>query len=295
MSVFTNTLKKDNLLPLRLLVKILLCLLLTHNICAQEKNSDNLQGLQADILLHPGEAFTAYTYKKGTFFYAQNLVPYPGFAQIGITNWLTVELPFWEWFGQVVSLNLRFRLLKQNGFLPALAYETQYQYLPREVDLLEGNSELSVIRKGHNWYHRINASWRLTPTLMLHLSGGATYSEYLSFANKDSSNLITDTYSQDISPDLSLGLDWRAYPWLSLHTSISQGTTYMYIDNTARKQQFTLGTRLAPFYRARAGFLRAFRVELVVFTMKFGQVPNRLTSPYGFIYWQWHWQKKKRD
>jgi len=277
---------------MRKLLLTALTILLTYPLWAQN-NQDTLRGLQAETLLHPTEGFTAYTYQKGEVFYAQNLVPFPGFAQIGVTDWLTVELPFWEWFGQVMSINLRFKLAEQNKLLPALAYETQYQYLPKEIDLLEGAPGIAAIRKGHNWFHRINASWRLTPSFMLHLSAGVTYAEYLEFSNKDSVNFISEAYKNQTSPDISLAIDWRAKPWISFGSSASYGTTYMYIDNTARKQQFTIGTRLAPFYKNRWGVLKHFRIELVIFSMKFGNIPTRITSPYGFIYWQWHFKKKK--
>ncbi len=267
-------------------------ILIVGNLFAQNK-PDTLSGLQNETLLHPTEGFTAYTYQKGEVFYAQNLVPFPGFAQLGVTDWLTVELPFWEWFGQVMSINLRFKLADQNKLLPALAYETQYQYLPKEIDLLEGATGIEAIRRGHNWYHRINASWKLTQAFMLHLSAGVTYAEYLKFSNKDSVNFVSETYKNQISPDISLAGDWRVKPWISFGSSVSYGTTYMYIDNTARKQQFTIGSRFAPFYKNRWGVLKHFRIELVILSMKFGNVPTRITSPYGFIYWQWRFKKKK--
>ncbi len=260
-----------------------------YSASAVPPDSNASAGLQTEILLHPGEAFTAYTYHKGEFFYAQNLNPYPGFAQVGLSNQLTVGLPFWEWLGRVVSLNIRWKLADQRQHHPALAYETHYQYLPRTIDLLAGHRSLSVMRKGHNWYHHLNISRRIRPPLMVHLSAGLTYSEYLSFTLKTSTQALTETHRKTLTPDLSVGIDWRARPWISFHATASYGSTYMYIDNTARKQQLTLGTRLAPFYASRIGFIRSFRTEVVLFAMKFGRLPHTLISPYGFLYWQWRW------
>ncbi len=267
-------------------------ILIVGNLFSQD-SPKSLSGLQADALLHPIEGFTAYTYERGEVFYAQNLLPFPGFAQIGVTNWLTVELPFWEWFGQVMSINIRCKLAEGSKMLPSLAYETQYQYLPKEIDLLEGVVGVAATRRGHHWYHRVNASWKLTQTFMLHLSTGFTYAEYLKFSNKDSVNFVSEVYENRISPDVSLALDWRVKPWISFGSSVSYGTTYMYIDNTARKQQCTVGGRLAPFYKNRWGVLRHFRMELVIFSMKFGNISTTITSPYGFVYWQWRFKNKE--
>jgi len=277
----------------------LLALLIISTVCGQifaqtdSVDINKVNSLVNETMLHPGEAFTAYTYKKGEWFYAQGFYPYPGFIQVGLTDWLTVEAPLWEWFGGVVSVNYRFKLTQQKGWQPALAYESQYQYLPKEIDQSDGFGNIRIWRQGNNWYHRINSSWKFGERFFLHASGGATWAEFLGFENVDTTNYQSESYSGKISPDFSVGLDWRTARWITFHSSASYGTTYMYLDNIARKKQITFGSRLAPFISSRRGFLNCFRIELVYFAMQFGNVKPVSQNLYGFIYWQWKWKKQK--
>ncbi|MCK4663362.1 MAG: hypothetical protein KAT68_10885 [Bacteroidales bacterium] len=248
-------------------------------------------GLINANMLHPTDAFTAYTLNKGEWAYNQALTPYPSWAWWGITDWLTTELDFEAWLGGVPSFNFRFALLKQKSLRPAIAYETMYQYLSKEIDLLGKYKFLSTKRMGNSWYNKINASWKLKEKLHLHFSTGATYSEKLTIDNADSLNYEGKTYNYLFSPDFSASIDCRIKNWISLHTTASYGSTFLYIDNVPTKQQFAFGTRIAPFINNRFGFLRCFRLEATVVSFYFKAADHRVTGPIGFIYWQWDWSK----
>ena len=54
-------------------------------------------------------------------------------------------------------------------------------------------------------------------------SHGATYSENLRIENKDSLNPMSGFFAKTFNPDLSLSLDWRPKPWISMHLTTSYG------------------------------------------------------------------------
>ena len=240
-----------------------------------------------ETMLHPGDAFTAHTFAGGELAYHQAPTPYPSWAFWGITDWLTVELDFEAWLGGVPSLNARARLRGQRGAIPAIAYETMFQYLGEEIDLLEDYSSLSVRRHGASWSNRINLSWSLSRKLALHASGGATYSRDLSIDNADVEMPHGNRYQRATHPDGSLAIDWRVARWASLHATASHGSTFLYVDNVPRKRQAVIATRLAPCLGSRHGFLRKLRLELALVSMRFEDADETLSGPMGFVYWQW--------
>lgn len=265
--------------------------------------ADTLRGLQKDIYLHPANSNTAYTLRKGECVYNQapRSLPLPSWAWIGITDWLTAEIDFLPLVGglfvephlPVPSFNFRFRLKQQQGWKPALAYETMFQYLYREFDQ-STNPYFATWRRNASWYNRVNASWQLNARFHIHASVGCTYADYLRLENKDSLHPQEQLFRKRITPDLSLGLDYR-FSWISLHATISQGTTFNYLDNVPRKFEVMYGVRLAPFYKNRFGFLRCFRIEWTGFYVAFRDVDADAYVPVfiPYFYWQWRFGKKQ--
>jgi hypothetical protein len=266
---------------------------------------DSLRGLQTDIMLHPGDGFTAYTLKKNEFIYNQSpfTLPLPSWAWWGITDKITAEidlLPLLGGFFQpphlpVPSLNFRFRLYNQQKWIPTIAFETMFQHLwttQNQADL----ATISIERdKGNSWYNRFNFSWYNQKRLHLHLSLGATYTENLRIENKDSLAPQGRFFSKTVNPDLSLSLDWRPKPWFSTHLTASYGTTFVYLDNIPRKYQVAYGFRFAPFYGLQCGFLRTFRLELTGLYMHFPDAKESLATYlpiFPYFYWQWTCKKK---
>ncbi len=245
-------------------------------------------------MLHPGDAFSGFTYHRGEFGYNQALTPYPSWGWWGITDRITTELDFEAWLGGVPSFNFRFGILKQNKWKPALVFETMYQYLDEERDQFHNLNYLEVLRRGSNWYNHINMSWTVKENLYFHISGGATYAQNLSISNADSVNYIGQSFSNLISPDASLGVDWRVNNWLSLHTTASYGSTFLYADNIARKTQITFAGRFAPFFKSKWGILNCFRFEVALLHANFADADQSITGPIGFAYWQWDWSRERR-
>lgn len=271
----------------KFLILLLTLFLIETKVTELYASNNNTDGLKSEVMLHPVDAFTAYTLKKGEWIYNQALTPYPSWFWWGITDNITTELDTECWLGGVVSLNFRFKLLNQRNFIPTIAFETMYQYLPREIDQLDTYAPLSAKRKGNSWYNRLNLSWEIRGNLYLHISGGATYSDFLTIDNSDTVNYEGETYNNRVTPDFSAGIDFRVSEWLSLHAVASYGTTFIYLDNVPRKQQFNVGARFAPFYRHKNCILRSFRLELAILTFQFKEVDHLVNGPFGFIYWQW--------
>ncbi|MEM9832912.1 MAG: hypothetical protein AAF944_19930 [Bacteroidota bacterium] len=268
---------------------------------------DKQQGSQTDIFLHPADGFTAYTLKKREVIYNQSpfTLPIPSWAWWGITDNITAEIDllpligglFQEPYLPVPSFNFRFRLADQQGIWPALAFETMYQHLWRTQNQADQDN-LTIERQGGNsWYNHLNASWQTGENTYLHFSVGVTYTENLLIANRDTTQYVGRFFDNTINPDISLSVDWRPKPWLSVHGTSSYGTTFTYLDNIPRKYQLSYGFRLAPFYASRYAFLRCFRAELIGFYMYFPDAQEEITSIvpiFPYFYWQWVWKKKSK-
>ncbi len=259
--------------------------------------------LQNEIFLHPADAFTAYTLKKGEWTYNQPpfVLPLPGWAMYGITNRITMEidlLPLVGGFFQkphlpVPSVNFRFFLSPQNRWIPAIAFETMYQHLWNEVT----QSEKPVVkRKGNSWFGHFNFSWKISRNFYTHFSAGMSYVENLYFHNGDTIQPREKFYSRSLTPDINLSLDYRIRPWISFHLTASYGTTFVYLDNIPHKRQISYGFRVAPFYRSRKAFFRNFRAEFIGFYIYLPDINAEIKSflpVFPYFYWQWTFSNKK--
>jgi len=257
------------------------------NSSAQLKSSgDFIQ----QTMLHPADAFTAYTFEKGEWAYNQAITPYPSWAWWGITDWLTAEIDIEAWLGGVPSLNFRFALKEQNNQWPALAYETMFQYIKNEFDQFHNLDFLEINRQGSSWYNRINASWNLQEMWHLHISGGFTYAKKIEINNTKYNDIhyTGNSFSNLFSPDFSCGIDRRAKDWISFHSTMSYGSTFLYADNIPRKQQFSLATRIAPLSKSKRGFFNSLRIELAFLYINFPDAKESFSGPIGFLYWQWN-------
>ncbi|PSR52349.1 hypothetical protein AHMF7605_01830 [Adhaeribacter arboris] len=277
----------------------LVCLTLLK-ISAQVLGQDSISvvGLRADTYLHPANSNTAYTLQKNEFSlnFAASSLPLPTWAWWGITDKITAEIDFLPLIGGVFekphlpvpSFNFRFKLTDQAGSKPALAYETMFQHLYHSFDQAD-NPYFATRRKGTNWYHHLNASWRVSSAFYMHAAAGLTYAHYLQLVNKET--LVQKIYSDHITPDFSLGLDYR-FTWISFHANGSYGSTFNYLDNVARKIEGMYGCRLAPFYRSRFKLLKNFRAEWTGFYVSFKDINASAYVPLfiPYVYWQFKWK-----
>lgn len=227
-------------------------------------------------------------------------MPLPSWGWIGITNWLTAEIDFLPLIGgfftkpnlPVPSFNFRFRIINQKRLIPALAYETMFQYIYNEFDQ-SSNPYFATWRKKGSWYNHINASWKIKSKFYIHASVGCTFAQYLRLVNKDSLNFNERIFENKLSPDFSLGFDYRLKR-VSFHLTTSYGTTFNYIDNVPRKFEIMYGIRFAPFYKSRFGFLRTFRIEWAGFYNAFPDINAKAYVPVFIPYFYWQWTIKKR-
>ena len=234
-------------------------------------------------VLHPMDSFTGYTLERNEWVF--NFPMTPGWVMWGVTDDITVELDAECWLGGVPSFNARFGLADQNGLLPAVALESMYQYLPRTVNLLEDYEYLNVQRSGSSWFYRVNMSWELADRITLHLSPGATYSERLEIDNGQRSQFHRVVSNDLLKEDFSLGLDWQVAEWLSAHASVSEGVTFVYVDNVPGKRQVAAGVRVAPF--VSHPLMKNLGVEVAVLSISFPDVDETLTGPMFYLFWQW--------
>lgn len=289
--------------------RLVLFLFLSFFSLNASSQSDSLifRSLQDDIFLHPADGFTAYTLQRRELIYNQSpfTLPIPSWAWWGITDRLTAEIDLLPLIGglfqephlPVPSFNFRYRLSDQNGWKPTIAFETMYQHLWRTQNQAD-QENLRIERQGGNsWYNHFNFSWYNQKKLHFHWSVGLTYTENLLIENKDSLNYQGAFFDKTINPDLSLSIDWRTTPWLSMHATTSYGTTFTYLDNIPRKHQFSYGFRIAPFYKLSKGFFRSFRAELIGFYMYLPDAQESIESLvpiFPYFYWQWTPKNKQK-
>jgi hypothetical protein len=256
-------------------------------------------GLQAEPMLHPGDAFTAMTLREGELIYNQSVqtLPLPSWAWWGVTDWLTAEIDLLPLLGglfvephlPVPSFNFRFRLRDGGGDSLSVAYETMVQYLWQPFAQADFG-HVHIVRDGLSWYHRVNVTLPVSRTVLLHASVGGTYSRSIVIENRERETYRGRAFRDLVSPDGSLALDLRPTGWLSLHAAVSYGTTFVYLDNVPRKVEAIAAFRLAPFQRSRFGILRTLRIESAIFTLYFPDAGEWATLPvpiFPYLYWQW--------
>jgi hypothetical protein len=258
-------------------------------------------GLRSDTMLHPGDSFTAYTLKRGELVYNQAIksLPLPSWAWWGVTDRLTVEIDLLPLLGgffvaphlPVPSVNARYKLRAHVGKGPAFAVEAMFQRQWRPFDgQLDPKSTVHLVRDGASLFARLNMSQILTPTLRLHASLGANWAQHLTIENQNIEVARGRSFTNLISPDASLSLDWRFSERFSLHLTGSYGTTFVYLDNIPRKVELLYALRVAPFYKSKVGFFRVMRLEAAAFLFYFQDAKETLALPiplFPYLYWQW--------
>jgi len=273
------------------------------------RDNDCLAGLQNEIMLHPVDAFTGYTLKKGEIVYNQSIVslPLPSWAMIGITDRLTINLDLVAIIGGLAiephlplpSINTRFSILKPTKRRPAIAYEAMFFYFwkPFEGQLNPKNT-VKIVKDKANFFNRINVSVFLMPKLQLHSSVGFSWTQSITIENRNRDYLTGKKFTNLLSPDVSLSFDWRPKPWLSLHLTGSYGQTFVYLDNIPRKTQLAYGFRVAPFYQSKYRFLHTMRIEGTAFFDYFQDAKEWISIPlpiFPYFYWQWTIGKKEKQ
>ncbi|MBN1186931.1 MAG: hypothetical protein JXB49_31935 [Bacteroidales bacterium] len=93
-------------------------------------------------------------------------------------------------------------------------------------------------------------SWRIHGNWHIHLSAGATYADSVSFSNTDSVNYNDNSFNNTISSVISACIDYNITSWITLNSTASYGSTFLYADNI-RKQKIVVPTRVAPFIKSK--------------------------------------------
>ena len=94
-------------------------------------------------------------------------------------------------------------------------------------------------------------------------------------------------FKKSINPNLSIGIDWRKFNSLTLVSTFSYGSTFMYLDNIPRKSQSVIGFRWAPYLSSKISLLNRFRIEGSFLYIYFHDINQSLIGPQAYLYWQW--------
>ena len=261
--------------------------------------SARADGLQDEVYLHPLDAFTAQTLHAGEVLYAQPVSPLPGWAQVGLTDDLTAEVDVTALLGgffiaphlPVPSLDLRYRLHDGRRTGPSLAVEGMAQYLWHPY-AQEEFPTFRLVRDQLGGFLHVNASIPLAEHLWIHLSAGASYAAVLAIQNQGRAVARQRVFRDLVSPDVSVSLDARWRPWLSVHVTGSYGATFVYADNQPRKLQLAYGFRVAPLRRSKHAILRDLRLEvaaLVLYRRDARELQALYVPLLPYVYWQWQW------
>ncbi|MFT3698355.1 MAG: hypothetical protein QM831_34750 [Kofleriaceae bacterium] len=254
-------------------------------------------GLLDEVYTHPLDAFTAQTLHAGEVLYAQPPFPVPGWAEVGITDRVTIEIDMTPLIGglfvdphlPVPSENVRVQLFDGGRQWPSVAVEVMGQYLWNLYDQ-EDLDHLLVRRKGLGGFAHVNASVPIGEHSWIHASVGASYQHYYVVENVDRDTSHAGVFHDHVDPDASLSIDWRVRRWISLHATGSYGSTFVYSDNEPRKWQLGYGMRIAPLLGSSWAVLRDLRLELVALVMDrpdAKEVVALYVPILPYAYWQW--------
>ncbi len=287
-------------------------ILFTHStIWAQSTDSiSKINPLHEDVYLHPVDAITPYTLKKGQCIYGQPFIafPFPGWAFIGITDRLTAQLdltpwtfgPFTELKKPIPSFNFRYRFNEQKNNVPTIGVETQFVYFWDTLQRFSSKT-LTVWENGAYFHFKPTFGYQWKKKHYLNFSVGIDYIGGLIMKNNDSLQPYTASFVKQWNPNYSIGYDFRPSKWISFHIGYSYGATFSYLENVPRKHQINYGFRLAPFYKNKAGFLRCMRFEILAINGYFKDIHawqsfNIPVYP-AYVYWQWDmkWRKKSKN
>ena len=262
--------------------------------------------INEDAYLHPIDCITPYTLEKGEWIYAQSIqtLPFPSWAFYGITDKLTTQIDLLPWiYGSfselkkpIPSLNLRYRFNEQKGAIPTIGLEAMFVHF---WDTLERfNTPTLTVQENGSYFHlKPSVSYKIKNVLYLNLSAGIDYIGELILENKDTTNLISKSFTKSWNPNFSLGVDYRPSKWISYHIGYTYGSTLTFLENVPRKHQVTYGFRIAPFYKNRFGILRCMRIELLSINGFFPDIQAQQIFPipiFPYFYWQWN-RKDKKD
>lgn len=261
--------------------------------------------LNDDVYLHPIDAITPYTLKKGEWIYAQSLqtLPFPSWAFYGITDKLTAQVDLLPWlygaFSElkrpIPSFNLRYRFNEQDGLVPTIGVEAMFVHFWDTLQRFD-TPTLTVWENGSYFHLKPSIGYNFNNTYYLNLSAGIDYIGELILQNNDPENLQTKTFQNSWNPNFSAGFDYRPSKWISYHIAYTYGSTLTFLENVPRKHQVTYGFRIAPFYKQRRGILRNMRIEVLAINGFFPDIEAQQVFPlpiFPYFYWQWTRDKKK--
>ena len=248
-----------------------------------------------DTYLHPIDAITPYTLKKGEWFYAQSFqtLPLPGWAFVGLTDKLTLQLDFTPFIGGFFvephypfpSISLRHKIFDQKAIRPTFSLEGQFFHIWDSLERFDVDG-ISLYQAGSYFHLKTVFGYDFKP-LFIDFSIGLDYMNKM-WWQEDS--IIINTLDHNLNPNFSFGVSYRPSKWISYHIAASYGATLNYFENAPRKIQFSYGVRIAPFYRNRYGILRNMRIEMISINAWFKDIEKYSGLPlplYPLIYWQW--------
>ncbi len=259
--------------------------------------------LNEDAYLHPVDAITPYTLKKGEWIYAQSIqtLPFPSWAFVGLTDKLTMQIDLLPWlFGSftdlkkpIPSLNFRYRFNEQNGAIPTIGVEAMFVHFWDTLERFE-TENLRVAENGSYFHLKPSFGYQFDKKLYLNFSAGVDYMYELILEGKEESEPKTASLQRSWNPNFSFGVDYRPSKWISYHAGYTYGATLTYLENVPRKHQITYGFRMAPFYKSKHGFFRCFRAELLAINAFFPDIDAQELFPlpiFPYLYWQWGGKK----
>ena len=256
-------------------IYIFLCFCFQTFLLSGQIDSSATNPINDDTYLHPVDGITPYTLKKGEWFYAQPLLPAPGWAFVGLTDNLTLQLDFTPLIGGIFiephypipSVSLRYKIANQKKILPAFSIEGQFFHLWDTLKRYDVN-DYSLYQKGTYFHLKTMYGYQFN-SLYINWSAGFDYMEKM-WWKKDSA--ATDELTPNVNPNFSAGISWRPSKWISYHIAFSYGATLTYLENTPRKTQFNYGMRIAPFYKNKWRLLRNLRIEFISINAWFADI-----------------------
>lgn len=261
-----------------------------YSYCVAQYSGDNNSLLEENTLYH-GDLATALCFSNREMSYTHKIGDTYGHFWYGISDKVTSVIDINSFINGVSSLGIRYKILSQKKYIPFMSFESMLQSIHGGKDVpIEKDKIIKILRRGVFWYNHINSTWKLTEQLHFHISGGATYSEYLDINNNVNSIFIkndTHIYENMISGDYNTGVSYIYNSWLSLYLQYSYGSTFNNKGYIPLKTQISAGLTLAPFDSSKVRILKRLRIETSINRFNFKPINKYFKSYLIKLHWQW--------
>ncbi|OGS22168.1 MAG: hypothetical protein A3J83_03690 [Elusimicrobia bacterium RIFOXYA2_FULL_40_6] len=259
---------------------LLICIGFVFLVCSVNAQS-------AEPYLNPAGCPTADVLRKN-----EKLLCAWGWGAYGLSDRTTL---FYDWllvFSGIPSGYLRYQLpLDTKKITHAIEVFGVYMNSGDKDFVSVTNPAFEIRQKGWDSWVHWNTTYKLTNSMRLHASAGATYDTYQRYVPKEEAQFTSEKiYENYYTPDYALGCDYSLNKSVKLSLNYSSGNGFFIADQNPQRWAMQMGIQLAPFLDSKHKFLSSMRVELWGYYVNYTELnyEEKLPVPiFPLVMWQW--------